>query len=558
MGLSRTLRANAAGLRGMYFLIGVNKMGCGTMARCWVYPLIALAAYAGVYGAQPLVAQAVAPATRVIEGDLLQVRGRLDRSARVCVGSERAGVMLRSENLAQLERAHRELGFEYIRFHGIFHDDMHVYREVDGRPVYDWTRVDELYDKLLALGMKPFVELSFMPHDLASGDQTIFYWKANVTPPKDAAKWAALVEAFVTHLQARYGHDRVKDWYFEVWNEPNYEGFWPRADQAAYFRLYDATAAAIKRVSPDYRVGGPATAGAGWVPEFIAHTVQTHAPVDFISTHTYAVRNGFLDADGKADLVLSSDPESITGDVKKVRGQIAASARPGLPLHLTEWSASYSSRDPVHDSYTSAAFVLDKLKHTEGLAASMSYWTYSDLFEENGPPPAAFHGGFGMLSRDNIPKAVYFSYKYLNELGDVELRNRDAHSWLTRRGDDIAALLWDYTPLPQGEGNKAFFRKLHPALNAVPVEVRLQHVRAGKYSLKVFRTGYKKNDAYSSYIEAGLPKDLSAAQIDAMQRQVDDHAESVSEVIVGDDGLFHTTIAERQNDVVLVTLTRQQ
>jgi xylan 1,4-beta-xylosidase len=502
-------------------------------------------------------AAAFAQAQRVIRADLNKVKGERDLSWRLCVGSAHAGMELHADNMAQLAEVHRELGFEYVRFHGIFTDDMHVYTERNGAPVYDFSRVDELYDKVLAAGLKPFVELSFMPAALASGKQSIFFWNANVTPPADMRKWTGLVHAFVAHLEARYGAGQVKTWYFEVWNEPNYAGFWPNSDQAAYFNLYDATAAAIKAVNPAFRVGGPATAGAGWVPEFLAHTSAAKVPVDFVSTHTYAVSAGFLDADGNADLVLSSDPAAISGDVKNVRSQIDASARPGLPLHITEWSASYSSRDPVHDSYTSAAFVLEKLRQTEGSASSMSYWTYSDLFEENGPPPAAFHGGFGLLTRDDLRKPVFFAYKYLNELGPTELEDDDTSSWITRRGNDVQALLWQYTPLPQEEGDKAFYRRPHPTGPAAPVDLEIGHLAPGSYRLQVFRTGYQANDAYSAYIAMGLPKDLTAEQLHRLRDVTDDAAESTATVVIGRDGRLHKRIQLKANDVVFVSLARR-
>jgi xylan 1,4-beta-xylosidase len=495
--------------------------------------------------------------TRVVRADATDVKGMRDLAYRFCVGSERAGVVLRPANMEQLAQVHRELGFEYIRFHGIFHDDMEAFHLDAGRAVYNWKRIDSLYDKILSLGMKPFVELSFMPHDLASGTQTVFYWKANVTPPKDLSLWSAFIEAFLRHLEERYGSKEVKTWFFEVWNEPNYEGFWPGTNQKAYFDLYDATAAAIKKVNESYRVGGPASAGAAWVPEFIAHTTAAKSPVDFISTHTYAVSSGFLDADGKADLVLSADPAAISGDVLKVRAQIDASAKPHLPLHITEWSASYSSRDPVHDSYTSAAFILDKLKKVDGNAASMSYWTYTDLFEENGPPPAAFHGGFGLLTRDGIPKPAYFSYKYLNELGDVELHASDAQSWVTRTDHGIAALIWDFSSLKQNEGDKAFFRKLHPAEAAAPITLILNRLVPGEYVLDIRRTGFESNDAYSAYIRMGLPTDLSPAQILELQRDASDRPQATRDIRVGENGVFEEKIPLRKNDVVLVTLTRK-
>jgi xylan 1,4-beta-xylosidase len=499
---------------------------------------------------------AQAPPARVISADLNNIQGPRDLAWQECVGSGHAALMMSPANLQQMARVEHDLGFHFVRFHGLLTDDMNVYHEVDGVPTYDFSRIDALYDSLLHLGIKPFVEFGFMPNLLASGKQEIFYWHANVTPPGNMERWSALIHSLTQHLQDRYGAAEVKTWRFEVWNEPNYPGFWPNADQAAYFKLYDATAAAVKSVNADFKVGGPATAGAGWVPEFLAHTKQVHAPVDFVSTHTYAVSSGFLDADGNADLVLSSSPDSISGDVAHVHQQVQASYKPTLPLEITEWSASYSSRDPVHDSYTSAAFVVEKLKQTEGLAAAMSYWTYSDLFEENGPPPAAFHGGFGLLTRDNIPKATYFAYKYLNELGPTQLKNDDSESWITRKGDTVEALLWSYTPLKQSEGNKAFYRKLHPAQPVAPVDLKLSGLRPGRYRFTVHRTGYRHNDAYSAWIDMGLPKDLTVPQRTALDGLTKDVAETSAEVTVGSSGQLERMLPMHTNDLVLVTLDR--
>ncbi|HEX5400115.1 MAG TPA: glycoside hydrolase, partial [Verrucomicrobiae bacterium] len=279
-----------------------------------------------------------------------------------CVGAGRANEGLRADWQRQLTYAHEQCGFKYIRFHGLFDDDMGVYREENGKPQYNWQYIDELYDFLERIGMKPFVELSFMPDALASGRKTIFWYRGNVTPPKDMNKWSDFIKAFVEHEQERYGHDEVSKWYFEVWNEPNLRnGFWTGSEQD-YFNFYAATARAIKSVSPDYKVGGPATAGCGWISEFIHFCDTNHAPVDFISTHTYGVGQGFLDVTGTSGTALSRNPDSIWGDVKRVRREIAESAMPNLELHFTEWSSSYTPSDPMHDSYLSAAYIVDKLK----------------------------------------------------------------------------------------------------------------------------------------------------------------------------------------------------
>jgi xylan 1,4-beta-xylosidase len=493
---------------------------------------------------------------RAIAADMKQVQGPRDLFWQDCVGADHPGILLRPDNLAQLRLAHDELGFRYIRFHGIFADDMAAYREVDGKPVYDFDRIDAVYDAILHIGMRPLVEISFMPHDLASGDQTIFYWKGNGSPPKDYGKWADFITAFIRHLEARYGKAELARWRFEVWNEPNLDGFWTGGNQAAYFRLYDVTAKAIKAVDPALPVGGPATAGAAWVPEFIGHAKAAGVAVDFITTHTYGVEGGFLDENGEGDNRLSTKPGSVSDDVLRVRQQVQASPLPGLPVYFTEWSTSYNPRDPIHDAYLSAAFILDKLKHSQGAAQSMSYWTYTDLFEEAGPPPSSFHGGFGLINREGIRKAAFFAYKYLNELGPQVLRNADDESWLSRDGDNFAGLIWNYTIPHQQESNRPYFRKLHPAAPLAPLSLRLSSLTPGSYRLTLHRTGFKANDAYSQYIEWGRPKDLTPAQVAALQGLTTDAPELDTRIEVGADGRFRRDVPLRTNDVVLVRLEK--
>ena len=478
----------------------------------------------------------------------------LDRFYNFSVGSDYPGTLMREDSLAQLKTVRKELGFRYIRFHAIFHDVLGTYREVDGKPVYDWTKIDALYDDLLAMGIRPFVELGFTPEAMKTSDQHIFYWKGNTSHPV-LSKWTALVDAFVRHLEQRYGQQEVRRWYFEVWNEPNLAGFWEGADQKAYFQLFDATAHTLKQIDPALKVGGPATAGAAWVPDLIAHTTQAHVPLDFISTHTYGVDGGFLDENGQSDTKLSPSPDAIVGDVRRVREQISHSSRPDLPLYFTEWSTSYTPRDAVHDSYVSAAYVLSKLKASEGLAQGMSYWTFSDLFEEPGPPTAPFQGGFGLMNPQGVRKPVYFAYKYLNELGDTQLKTTDAQSYATWNDGVLKLVAWDFEQPKQDKSNRSFYTRLLPAHPAEPIRIDLKHLAPGKYQVAIHRTGFDANDAYSAYLRMGSPKSLSASQLQQLQAMTTDRAEMRS-LVVAKDGSASLSVPMRTNDVVLVEVVR--
>ena len=500
-------------------------------------------------------AQAGAPqdGVRTVDIDLARAGGPVDRSFDLSVGSDFAGTLIRPDSMNQLGIAARELGFRYVRLHAIFHDALGTVRSDNGRISYDWTKIDQLYDGLLARGVKPFVELGFTPAAMATSPQTIFYWKGNTSHPRPEA-WAALVDAFVRHLRQRYGEGEVRSWFFEVWNEPNLAGFWEGADKPAYMALYESTARTVKAIDPQLRVGGPATAGAALVPEFLDRAAARNIPVDFVATHTYGVDGGFLDEKGQDDNKLSTNPDSVTADVRKVRAEIRASKFPNLPLFFTEWSASYNPRDPVHDSYISAPYILTKLRATRGLAQGMSYWTYSDLFEEAGPPPTPFHGGFGLMTREGIRKPAWFAYKYLNQLRGREIASDDAQVLAATDAGGTRVLLWNWKQPPQTISNRPFFTKLLPARADADREIRFTHLRAGTYRLTVRRTGFHANDAHSRYLEMGSPTDLTPAQVGEMQKLTADTPETTRVVRVADDGRYALRVPMRTNDVVFATL----
>jgi xylan 1,4-beta-xylosidase len=509
----------------------------------------------------PLVADTNPPTTdRVITVDFRQVQGPLNTMFKKCVGAGRANEGLRADWQRQLAYAHRQCGFQYIRMHGLFCDDMGVYKESkDGTPEYNWQYIDELYDFLQSIGMKPFVELGFTPSAMASGSKTIFWWRGNVTKPKDLKKWGDFIRAFVTHIRERYGDAEVRTWYFEVWNEPNLDGFFAGTQQD-YFDLYKVTAQAIKDVSPAYKVGGPSTAGCAWVSEFIHFCTKNNAPVDFISTHTYCVTSGYLDADGNAGTVFSPDRSGIYGDVVRVRQQIAESALPDLELHFTEWSASYTPADPIHDSYHSAAFILDKLKNIGAAAQSMSYWVFTDIFEEAGPRWTPFHGGFGLINYQDINKPAFYAYQFLNRLGPTELKNGDPASWIcTDASGGIQALVWDFSITHPGPSvnNQVYYKRDLPSLPKNKVALNITNVPVGEYAMDIYKVGYRVNDAYMTYMDLGSPSQLTKAQVKKIKSDNSGASIASSTVKVGPDGKFQQQFDLRENDVYLFLLKRQ-
>lgn len=374
-------------------------------------------------------------------------------------GSGRAILSLRESYRNDLRAVKSVTDFKYVRFHAILHDELGVYNEdAHGEPVYNFNYIDDVYDGLLANGVRPVVEISFMPKKLAFNPDDLhpFWYKQNVSPPKSMARWDDLMYALAKHLIDRYGVDEVSQWYFEVWNEPNID-FWggvPRDE--SYFNLYAHTARSLKRASSRLRVGGPATAAAAWIPEFLNYCATNKVPVDFISTHAYA--NEPVRRLLGTDEVIA--PEDRMGAVvAKVRRQIDASPIPYLPLLWTEWNV-----DPVKGGretpYVGPA-VANVIRETDGLVDYLSFWTFSEVFEEGGPPNAPFHH-FGLRATGGINKPAFYDFALLHQLGNQRIANDSKNVLVTKKTDgSLAIALWNLSPLTQAGHDKTYVLHLN-------------------------------------------------------------------------------------------------
>jgi xylan 1,4-beta-xylosidase len=531
------------------------------MKKYLIVPIILLCLTNVALFAQGTNAQITASNDRIIKVDYNKSAGELNTMFKECIGAGRANEGLRADWQQQLAMVKKECDFKYIRMHGLLTDDMAVYREDNkGNPEYNYQYIDALYDFLLSIKIKPFVELGFMPSALASGNETIFWWKGNVTPPKDYKKWEDLIRNLTQHFTERYGAEEVKTWYFEVWNEPNLSpGFWT-GTQEEYFKLYEYSARAIKSVNAAYKVGGPATAGAAWVPETIEFCSKNNVPLDFISTHTYGVNQGYLDEYGSTGTVLSKDEASISGDVLNSRKQISNSVKPNLELHYTEWSSSYTPADPIHDSYHSAAYILQKLKQVGNAANSMSYWVFTDIFEEPGPRFTPFHGGFGLLNTQGIKKPAYFSYALLNKLGKTELQNTDTSSWATKNEKgDMQVLFWDFTNTHPGDSvnNQRYYIQDLPSKSKGSVKIEVTGLQKGKYNLEIYKVGYKVNDVYTDYLGMNKPNQLTLQQVNTLKQKNKGAPIATEKVTVDAKGMFSKDFSINENDVVLLNFVKQ-
>jgi xylan 1,4-beta-xylosidase len=415
------------------------------------------------------------------------------------------GLALHKEYLDELALVQSEVGFEHIRGHGLFCDDMAIYHENDkGNPEYNFTYLDRVYDSYLGLNIRPFIELGFMPYALAGGTQTIFYWKGNTTPPKDYGKWAELIHALLRHLIDRYGEAEVSAWPVEVWNEPNLSGFWENADKAEYFKLYSVSAQAVKSILPNMRVGGPAICGGegslDWIRDFLEFCLNHSVPLDFVTRHLYFGRQP--ETKGRYLYHEMNEPDQILREACDTRAIIDSfPAYRGMEMHITEFNTSYHPFCPTHDTNYNAALIAAVLGRLGDTCASYSYWTFGDVFEEQGVPDRPFHGGFGLVANGLIPKPTLWTFQFFKRLkGTPVLKSEDCV--LVRNTDgSYHAVLWNLCrekrdkrrislSLPAGNGEWVQIKKAvdEEACNPLKVWHELgEHTSPGKGELELLR-----------------------------------------------------------------------
>ena len=433
-----------------------------------------------------------ADAAIAIRVDAGHVIGRVGRPWRPIIGSEHLALLLRGPGpggrdvgteLAEAFRIVRnELGVEAVRAHAILADTLEVYRDSGEGPVHEFSKVDDVFDRLLKTGLRPIVELSFMPRDLAIDPEvTVFDYGAIVSRPRDFERWAALVRDLAAHLVDRYGREEVRSWAFEVWNEPNLCVFWAGAE-SDYLRLYEASVRAVKSIDPEFRVGGPATAAAGWIDDLLEHCRANELPIDFVSTHTYGLP--------------PLDLRPIT----------ARFGRPGLPLWWTEWGVSPRDGAPINDSAWAAPLVARGMRSAAGRLDALAYWVASDHFVEGGDAPALFHGGFGLLTVGNLRKPRFWAIAMLERLGQDELASELdgdgagslVEAWASGDPDGrVAIAVWNGT-LDQSKG--ASVRALGRA-----VTLEVEGLRSRAYELRHYRVDARHSNIVRTWKRLGRP-----------------------------------------------------
>jgi xylan 1,4-beta-xylosidase len=401
-----------------------------------------------------------------------------------------------------------------------------------------FTYVDQVIDAYLELDIAPFVELGFMPAALAAGEQTVFWWRGNVTPSRSRTEWGDLVRAPGAHLVDRYGLDQVRHWPIEVWNEPNLKEFWQGADQNAYHQLYEVTANTVKEVDASLQVGGPAISpGADdWLVRFAEFVTDRSVPIDFVSRHAYS----------------SGPPEHVPFGVHQTLAPaanlLAQFARPrellrdtalaGLPVHITEFNSSYRPDNPVHDTAFHAAYLAPVVAGGGDLVDSFSYWTFSDMFEEVGVPTSLFHGGFGLLTHRQIKKPTYHLYAFMARMGDQVLARGDDHLVTREAGGRVTILAWAPVDVTS---------------HSLRLSIPLDAPRSTSAFMLRSSVSEQMGNAWAAWRELGRPRSPGARQLDALREAAEPVRSHQSVPIAAGRVDLRLTLA--RHEVTLVELT---
>lgn len=496
-----------------------------------------------------------------------------DRYWTFCIGSGHAALALRNDYQQLLKQVCYELGFQRVRFHGLFNDDMQVVttfhdllkvpksKQVKTTSFY---QIKVVFDALLEMGVKPFVEIGFMPKALASKNKHVFYYKGNVSKPKKEEEWISLIKEFAQFLVAQYGMKEVETWYFEIWNEPDLKGFFFHGSKEDYFRLYKISAEAIKEIIPNASVGGPATSQNRWIQEFKEHCLKNKIPLDFLSTHHYpgddiglpiftienlkrllfsannnqgkSIHEVFNKMMVRSNILSLIKKDSMYEQCKKANEEAKE-----IPLYYTEWNVNPTCTNEIHDSCASASYIIKHVLDCQYLMKGCSFYTFSDIFEENTFFSEVFSGSFGLVNIYGIYKPSYWAFYFLNLLGPHRLRLPITHEKVEygvfKSENQLQILVYS-----QEYVQKETIEELSIA---IPKTFALDHI--DMMSINEIDTNPKQ-----CWIDMGRPRYLSKEQVEKIKN--DSKPKCVDLAFTEKENDYEMNVSLRVNEVLFIRL----
>lgn len=432
----------------------------------------------------------------------------------------------------QIKELQEEISFEYLRFEGIFNDDLEVCKGDSLENIhYNWKLVDNIFDFVLENNFKPFVTLSFMPKLLASEDKTIFYYQANFSPPKDINAWLDLIDAFIIHLINRYGIEELKSWYFQVWTEFPHQGFHWAGTEKEYFEFYARTAQKIKDISSALKVG-PASESffeSNYISkQFLDYALAENLPLDFYNINLY--HNSVPVIDEEIDLsefYKESTLENIKFKFKEKDYSLKIAARinkllsqtyPAAELIATRWNVSWNSKEYIHDTAFMSTFIIDNALKLSTLLDGLGYLNLSDLISEWPINELPFFGGRGLMNTEGIKKSGYYAYIILSELGD-RIVDQGENYIITSKGQDLQILIYNYAYLNQSYRNADYSiideydrYQVFEKKEELNFHLTLRGLE-GKYKLSHYFLNRDSGSAFDQWLKMGVPSDLNNHEV---------------------------------------------
>lgn len=427
---------------------------------------------------------------------------------------------------AQLIQLQHEVGFRYLRFHGIFDDDMFVYHEnAEGKAVFNFTYVDEIIDFLLSIHIDPYVEFGYMPSALAMEQMRLFQRPSFVSMPASQDKWIGLVEAFLRHCLSRFGRESMRKWMFCPFGNPELTAGSNAADTKLYFELYERTCRSIWEMDESFVICGPGSAinSLEINRAFLDYCLRRDCMPDYLAFHSF---QNAVSGEENEDIQLVEQPDvfpvAVSRDEHFLRSQLHKMdellTKIGLsdyPILLDEWNSNLWQRDLCSDTCYKSAFLFKDILENYDRPSAIGYWTLSDNMEEVAPAPELFHGGFGLFNRLNIPKSGYRALELLKKAGSRLLSKGDGY-FITAGEGAIQIFLYHYCHYDVlyryrhiagffGNDRYQVFHKKESRL----MHVRLSGLNEGSYCIRYYSVGPEGGSAYDEWLQMGAPQYLN-------------------------------------------------
>lgn len=451
------------------------------------------------------------------------------------VGIARAKDLLYGDVQEMLRQLQRDVGFKYLRFHGILSDDMLVcQRGKDGQLQFNFTLVDKVLDFVLSVGLKPLIQFSFMPKALAEDpNHTVFANPVVISMPAHIEEWNQLVFQFLTHIRSRYGQQEVRSWLYSVWNEPDTSremfGF---ADRNDFFTLYQDTWRVVKSFDEELVFGSPSLFPATedsyqWLREYLRFARECGCAPQFLDVHYYSDNFQNLPhhaASFSSPARFNKDPDHFSKFLDHLLRFTAEENFSDLPLYITEWNLTVSHRNLINDTCFKATHLAKNFLENYDRVQAVGYWALTDFLDELFPASVLFHGGMGLFTTNGIKKPAYHAMAMMAKMGDELLEAGEGYFITRRAGDNLAVILYNYehcNPLLVDEGlglTPTSRDGVFPNRSSLDVSLTLNNLPAAAYRVRETILNQAHGSCFDQWVNMGAEDDLGPTEMEWLRR----------------------------------------